>query len=96
MKAHAEVSIRDRTEDSVRARPRTLTVSRADDVIMVWKTNSPSERGGGFGPGVCNRSHRGKCVGQHARISVKVLPASVQTGYHRRVPRSGDPEPIAG
>ena len=45
MKAHAEVSIRDRIEDSVRARPRTQTVLR---------------------------------------------------GYHRRVPRSGDPEPIAG
>ena len=39
MKAHAEVSIRDRIEDSVRARPRTQTVLRADDVIMVWKTN---------------------------------------------------------
>ena len=36
MKAHAEVSIRDRIEDSVR--PRTQTVLRADDVIMVWKT----------------------------------------------------------
>ena len=38
MKAHAEVSIRDRIEDSVCARPRTQTVLRADDVIMVWKT----------------------------------------------------------
>ena len=37
MKAHAEVSIRDRIKDSVRARPRTQTVLRADDVIMVWK-----------------------------------------------------------
>ena len=48
MKAHAEVSIRDRVEDSVRARPRTQTVLRADDVIMVWKTNPPSKRGGGL------------------------------------------------
>ena len=45
MKAHAEVSIRDRIEDSVRARPRTQTVLRADDVIMVWKTIPPSKRG---------------------------------------------------
>ena len=35
MKAHAEVSFRDRIEDFVRARPRTQTVLRADDVIMV-------------------------------------------------------------
>ena len=35
MKAHAEVSIRDRIEGAVRARPRTQTVLRADDVIMV-------------------------------------------------------------
>ena len=41
MKAHAEVSIRDRIEDSVRARPRTQTVLRADDVIMVWQ-NKPA------------------------------------------------------
>ena len=40
MKAHAEVSIRDRIEDAVRARPRTQTVLRADDVIMMWKTNT--------------------------------------------------------
>ena len=59
MKAHAEVSIRDRIEDSVRARPRTQTVLRADDVIMVWKTNPPSKRGRWVGPGVCIRTHRG-------------------------------------
>ena len=53
MKAHAEVSIRDRIEDPVRARPRTQTVLRADDVIMVWKTNLPSKRGRWVGPGVC-------------------------------------------
>ena len=35
MKAHAEMSIRDRIEGAVRARPRTKTVLRADDVIMV-------------------------------------------------------------
>ena len=35
LKAHAEVSIRDRNEDSVRARSRTPTVLRADDVILV-------------------------------------------------------------
>ena len=45
MKAHAEVSIRVRIEGAVRARPRTQTVLRADDVIMVWKTNPPSKRG---------------------------------------------------
>ena len=59
MKAHAEVSIRDRIEDSVRARPRTQTVLRADDVIMVWKTNPPSKRGWWVGPGVCIGTHRG-------------------------------------
>ena len=84
MKAHAEVSIRNRIEDSVRARPRTQTVLRDDDVIMVWKTNPPSKRGRWVGPGVC----------QHARIAVEVQPASVQTGYYKRVPRFGDPEPL--
>ena len=59
MKAHAEVSIRDRIEDSVRARPRTQTVLRADDVIKVWKTNPPSKRGRWVGPGVCIGTHRG-------------------------------------
>ena len=55
----AEVSIRDRIEDSVRARPRTQTVLRADDVIMVWKTNPTPKRGRWVGPGVCNGTHRG-------------------------------------
>ena len=59
IKAHAEVSIRDRIEDSVRARPRTQTVLRADDVIMVWKTNPPSKRGRWVGPSVCIGTHRG-------------------------------------
>ena len=59
IKANAEVSIRDRIEDSVRARPRTQTVLRADDVIMVWKTNPPSKRGRWVGPGVCIGTHRG-------------------------------------
>ena len=59
MKAHAEVSIRDRIEGAVRARPRTQTVLRADDVIMVWKTNPPSKRGRWVGPGVCIGTHRG-------------------------------------
>ena len=59
MKAHAEVSIRDRIKDSVRARPRTQTILRADDVIMVWKTNPPSKRGRWVGPGVCIGTHRG-------------------------------------
>ena len=59
MKARAEVSIRDRIEDTVRARPRTQTVLRADDVFMVWKTNPPSKRGRWVGPGVCIRTHRG-------------------------------------
>ena len=61
MKAHAEVPIRDRIEDSVRARPRTQTVLRADDVIMVWKTDLPSKRGQWVGLGVCIGTHRG-CV----------------------------------
>ena len=59
MKAHAEVSIRDRIEDAVRARPRTHMVLRADDVIMVWKTNPPSKRGRWVGSGVCIGTHRG-------------------------------------
>ena len=59
MKARAEVSIRDRIEDAVRARPRTQTVLRADDVIMVWETNPPSKRGRWVGPGVYIRTHRG-------------------------------------
>ena len=59
MKARAEVSIRDRIEDSVRSRPLTQTVLRADDVIMVWKTNPPSKQGRWVGPGVCVGTHRG-------------------------------------
>ena len=59
MKAHAEVSIRDRIEDSVRARPRTATTLRADDVVMVWKTTPPAKRGKWVGPGVCIGVHRG-------------------------------------
>ena len=57
MKAHAEVSIRDRIEGW--GRPRTQTVLRADDVIMVWKTNPPSKRGRRVGPRVCIGTHRG-------------------------------------
>ena len=56
--AHAEVSIRDRIEDSVRARPRTQTVLPADDVITVWKTNPPSKRGQRVGRGVCIGTQR--------------------------------------
>ena len=59
MKAHAEVSIRDRIQDSVLARPCFQTVLRTDDVIMVWKTNPPSKRGRWVGPGVCIGTHRG-------------------------------------
>ena len=59
MKARGEVCIRDRIEDSVRARPRTRTVLKADDVILVWKTNPPSKRGRWVGPGVCIGTHRG-------------------------------------
>ena len=59
MEVHAEVSICDRIEDSVRARPRTQTVWLADDVNMVWKTNPPSKRGRWVGPGVCSGTHRG-------------------------------------
>ena len=51
--------IREAAKDSVRARPRTQTVLRADDVIMVWKTNPPSKRGRWVGPGVCIGTHRG-------------------------------------
>ena len=40
MRAHAEVSISDRIEDMFCGRPRTQTVLRADDVIMVWKTKT--------------------------------------------------------
>ena len=57
MKAHAEVSIRDRIKGAVRARPRTQTVLRADDVIMVRETNPPSKRGRWVGPGVCIGTH---------------------------------------
>ena len=59
METHAKVSIRDRIEGAVRARPRNQTVLRADDVIMVWKTNPPSKRGRWVGPGVCIGTHRG-------------------------------------
>ena len=59
MKVHAKVSVRDRIEDSVRARPRTQTVFWADNVIVVWKTNPPSKRGQWVGPGVCIGTHRG-------------------------------------
>ena len=43
MKAHAEVSIRDGIEDSVRARPRRQAVLRAEDVIMVRENEPASE-----------------------------------------------------
>ena len=69
MKAHAEVSIRDRIEGAVRARPRTQTVLRADDVIKVWKTNPPSKRGRWIGPGVCIGTHRGSVwVNMHGSL----------------------------
>ena len=48
VKAHAEVSIRDR-----------IVFLRAHDVIMVWKTNPPSKRGRWVGPGVCIGTHFG-------------------------------------
>ena len=48
MKAEAEVSIRNRIEDAVRARQRTQTVLRADDVVMVWKTNRHRSVAGGL------------------------------------------------
>ena len=35
-------------------------------------------------------------MGQHARITVEMQPASVQIGYYGRVSRFGDPESIAG
>ena len=59
MKAHAEVSIRDRIEDSVRARPRTQAVLRADDVIMVWKLKRAIETW----PVGWTRSARSACQG---------------------------------
>ena len=59
VETHAEVSVRDRIERAVRACPRTQTVLRADDVIVVWKTNPPSTRGRWVGPGVCIGTHRG-------------------------------------
>ena len=81
MKAHAEVSIRDRIEDSVRARPRTQTVLRTDNVIMVWKTNPSSKRGQWVGPGVCIGTHRGSVwvnmrylCGSAASFSANSLP----------------------
>ena len=96
MKAHAEVSIRDRIKDSVRARPRTQTILRADDVIMVWKTKPPSKTWP-VGWTRCVHWYASRqCMGQHARITVEVQPASVQTGYYGRVARFGDPESIAG
>ena len=82
MKAHAEVSIRDRIEDAVRARPRTQTDLRSDDVIMVWKTNPPFET---WSVGWTRSVHwdtSWQRVGEHALISVEVQPASVQTGNH--------------
>ena len=57
--ASFEESRPDRIEDSVRARPRTQTILRADDVVMVWKTNLPPKRGRWVGPGVCIGTHRG-------------------------------------
>ena len=64
MEARAEVSIRDRIEDSVRARPRTKTVLWADDVIMVWTMNPPSKRG----RWVVHWNASRQCVGQHASL----------------------------
>ena len=81
MKAHAEVSICDRIDDSVRARPRTQTVLRAVDVIMVWKTNPPLKRGGGLDQecaseridAVCGSTCAGR-FGSAAIVSANWLP----------------------
>ena len=96
MKAHAEVSIRDRIEDSVRARPRSQTILRADDVIMVWKTNPPSKRGRWVGPGVCIGTHRGSVwvnmrgsLWKCSQLQCKLATTEESRGF-------GDPEPIAG
>ena len=62
MRAHAEVSISDRTEDVFCARPWTQTVLWADEVIMVWKTNPPWKRVHGDAS-----MH---CVGEHAGVSL--------------------------
>ena len=58
MKAHAEVSICDRIVDSFRSRPRTQTVLRADDVLMVWINEPATETWRSVGPGVCVGTHR--------------------------------------
>eukprot|EP00969_Alexandrium_andersonii_P187400 8280146-Alexandrium_andersonii.AAC.1 len=57
--AHAFVAIRDRVDESVRARPRTAVELRMDDPVMAWKTSRPSKRGKWVGPGVCVGKHRG-------------------------------------
>ena len=96
MKAHAEVSILDRIEDSVPARPRTQTVLGADDVIMVWKTNPPSKRGRCVGPGVCIGTHRGS-VWVNMRGSLwKCSQLQCILATTEEFPRSRDPEPTVG
>ena len=78
MKAHAEVSIRDRIEDSVRARPRTQTVLPADDVIMVWKTNPRRSVAGGWDQACAlGRNALRQRVGEHARVSMEMQPTPV-------------------
>eukprot|EP00969_Alexandrium_andersonii_P142059 6280247-Alexandrium_andersonii.AAC.1 len=57
--AHAIVAIRDRVDESVRARSRTTVELRMDDPVMVWKTTPPSKRGKWVGPGVCVGRHHG-------------------------------------
>ena len=96
MKAHAEVSIRDCIDDAVRARPRTQTVLRADEVIMVWKMNPPSKCGWWVGPGVCTGTHRGSVwvnmrgsLWKCSQLQCKMAP----TGES---PRHRDPEPATG
>ena len=45
-------------EEAVRARARRPVDLRSDDVVMVWKTHTPSRRGKWTGPGVCIGTHK--------------------------------------
>ena len=59
MKAHSEVSIRDRIDEAVRARYRVKVDFRPDDVVIVWRISKPAKKGKWIGPGVCIGSHKG-------------------------------------
>ena len=89
MKAFAELAIRERVEDSVRARPRTVTEFKPDDVVVVWKTVPPARRGRWVGPGVCIGTHHNSLWINMRGALRKCRGIQVKFGDVRRITRVG-------